>query len=48
VNEENYGKLRAWLALDDISFITHRIRIEDGIRKLGPIYGILEKHKSTI
>ena len=24
MNEENYSKLRVWLALDDIGFITHR------------------------
>ena len=49
VNEENYSKLKTWLSLDHIETISHRRRIEDGIqRSLGPIYGVLEKHKSTI
>jgi len=38
VNEENYSKLRTWLSLDHIRFVTHRRRIEHGIqRSLGPI-----------
>lgn len=48
VNEKNYSKLMAWLALDNIRSVSHRHRIEDGIRRLGPIYGVLEKHKRII
>lgn len=47
VNEENYGKLTAWLKLDEIESVSHKGRIER-IRWLAPIYSKLEKRKRTI
>jgi len=47
VTEENYIKLKAWLKLDEIEYVTHKGRIESGIRWLAPIYSKLEKRKRT-
>jgi len=47
VDEENYIKLKAWLKLDEIEYVSHKGRIER-IRWLAPIYSKLEKRKRTI
>lgn len=48
VDEESSRKLKAWLELDKIEYVTHQRRIENGLSYLGGIYLELEKHKRTI
>jgi len=48
MNEEDYIKLKSWLKLDEIEYVTHKRRIERGIRRLGPICRELERRKRTV